>query len=112
MEGPKGGDFRTADLPPWIAPHTDGVVLTLHIQPGARRTAVVGRYGERLKIAVAVPPTDGRANTALIAFLADRIKLPRSSFRIVSGASAREKRIAVVTDSPEFIATALDPEGQ
>jgi uncharacterized protein (TIGR00251 family) len=114
VDGPKGGDFRTATLPPWIAPHTNGVVLTLHIQPGARRTAVVGRHGDRLKISVAVAPTDGRANAALIAFLAERIRVPRSRFTLVSGASAREKRIAVTTDiQPQLIARELDPhEGQ
>lgn len=110
MEGPKGGDFRTAGLPSWIAPHANGVVLTLHIQPGARRTAVVGIYGDRLKIAVAVPPTDGRANAALISFLAERMRIPRSRFTLVSGASAREKRIAIATDStPASVASALDP---
>jgi len=39
----------------------------LHVQPGARRSALLGQYGEALKVAVQAPPTDGRANEALLA---------------------------------------------
>ena len=62
MGEPRGGNFRTAALPPWMEARAGSVVLALHVQPGARRTAVVGPHGERLKIAVASPPADGRAN--------------------------------------------------
>ncbi len=111
MGGPEGGDFRTADLPPWIARRGNNVVLTLHIQPAARRTGVVGRHGDRLKIAVSVPPADGRANAALIAFLAETLGLPKSGFTVLSGASSREKRVAVATErSPGAVAAALDPD--
>jgi uncharacterized protein (TIGR00251 family) len=92
--------------------HGNTIVLTLHIQPAARRTGVVGRHGDRLKIAVAAPPADGRANAALIAFLAETLALPKSSFALVSGASSREKRVAITTDrSLAVLAAALLPSG-
>jgi uncharacterized protein (TIGR00251 family) len=78
----------------------DGVVLALHVQPGARRTAIVGPHGDRLKIAVASPPADGRANAALLEFLAEQLAVPRVAVTLLSGASSREKRVAVSTSTP------------
>ena len=95
MGVPKGSDFRTAELPPWLQTRANEVVLSLHVQPGARRAAVIGTHSERLKVAVASPPTDGRANAALLAFLADRLDLPKSALELVSGAGSREKRVTV-----------------
>ncbi|MGZ8272756.1 MAG: DUF167 domain-containing protein [Burkholderiaceae bacterium] len=86
----------------------EGVVLALHVQPGARRTAVVGLHGDRLKIAIASPPADGRANATLLAFLAERLAVPRLALTLQSGASSREKRVAVATSlPPASIADAL-----
>lgn len=108
MGEPKGVDFRTTALPAWLEARPEGVVLSLHVQPGARRTAVVGPYGERLKVAIASPPTDGRANAALLAFLADRLAVPRAAVTLLSGASSREKRVAVVTSAaPYWVTDAL-----
>jgi uncharacterized protein (TIGR00251 family) len=86
------------------------VVLALHVQPGARRTAVVGPHGERLKIAVASPPADGRANADLLEFLADRLHVPKSSVTLLSGGSSREKRVAVQAPlAPSAIVAVLSP---
>jgi uncharacterized protein len=91
----KRGDSLTATLPPWLRQSDAGVSLSLYVQPGARRTAIVGLHGERLKIAVASPPVDGRANDALLEFLARRLKLRRTALTLASGANSREKRISV-----------------
>ena len=110
MDVAKGSDFRTVGLPVWIESRSEGVVVALHVQPGARRTAIVGPHGDRLKVAVASPPADGRANAALLEFLADRLALPKSCLRLLSGASSREKRIAVDTALPAAtVAAALAP---
>lgn len=106
----KGSDFRTVALPAWIEARSDGVVVALHVQPGARRTAIVGPHGDRLKIAVSSPPADGRANTALMEFLAERLAVPKSCLRLLSGASSREKRVAIIAALPaSTVAAALAP---
>ena len=82
-------------LPAWIRIDTSGVWLALRVQPGARRCAVVGPYGERLKIAVQAPPADGRANEALLAYLADRLNLRPGALRLVAGAASRDKSVLI-----------------
>lgn len=96
--------------PAWLEPRTTGFVLALHVQPGARRTSVIGPHGDRLKVAVAAPPIEGRANSALIDFVAERLDLPKSRVSVVAGANSREKRVAVETELPaETIIAALAP---
>ncbi len=72
-----------------------GVTLAVRAQPGARKTAITGIYGEgaaaQLKIAVHAPPLEGRANHALLVFLAEFFSLSRSSVELVSGDSSRSK---------------------
>lgn len=72
-----------------------GVTLALRAQPGAKKTAFVGIYGEddaaQWKIAVQAPPVEGRANEALIAFLAETFNLPKKSVELVSGERSRIK---------------------
>lgn len=72
-----------------------GVILAVRVQPGAKKTAILGIYGAgaaaQLKIAVQSPPVDGRANEALIAFLAEFFSIPKSAVDIVSGALSRSK---------------------
>jgi hypothetical protein len=73
----------------------DGVTLAVRAQPGAKRSAIVGVYGEgasaQLKIAVNAPPVEGRANEALIAFLSEAFSLPKSAITLTSGKSSRGK---------------------
>jgi uncharacterized protein (TIGR00251 family) len=82
-------------LSEWAARTADGWLLTIHVQPGARRTDVAGLHGSALKIRVAAPPVEGKANAALEAFVAERLGVPRSRVRVVKGELSREKRIAV-----------------
>ena len=74
---------------------SQGVTLAVRAQPGARRTAMGGIYGQgpaaQLKIAVSAPPIEGRANAVLIEFLAETFGLPKSAVEIVSGELARSK---------------------
>jgi uncharacterized protein (TIGR00251 family) len=71
------------------------VVLDLHVQPGAKRTEVAGTHGDRLKIRLAAPPVDGAANDELVRFLAEAFGVPRRNVTIVTGATARRKRVRV-----------------
>jgi hypothetical protein len=70
----------------------EGIVLRIHVQPGAGRSAVVGRHGDALKVRVAAPPVEGRANDATRALLADAFGLPESDVEMTSGQSSRSKR--------------------
>ncbi len=72
-----------------------GVTLAVRAQPGAKRTAIAGIYGDgttaQLKIAVAAQPVEGRANEALMAFLAEILGLPKSAVTLKSGELSRSK---------------------
>jgi uncharacterized protein (TIGR00251 family) len=72
-----------------------GVTLAVRAQPGAKKTAITGVYGEgaaaHLKIAVHAPPLEGRANSALIAFLAETFELSKNKVELVSGELSRSK---------------------
>jgi len=73
----------------------EGVAIAVRAQPGAKKTAIIGVYGEgasaQLKIAVNAPPIEGRANDALVAFLADYFSIPRSRIALLSGETSRNK---------------------
>ena len=81
-------------MPSWLRADGSGSLLTLHIQPGAKRTEVVGEHGDALKIRLAAPPVDGKANDALIAFLADARGLPRRDLELRAGMASRRKLVA------------------
>lgn len=80
----------------WWSQAADGsVVLALHIQPGAKKTELAGLHGEALKIRLAAPPVDGKANAALLAFLAKACGVSKSAVELVSGETSRSKRVRV-----------------
>lgn len=91
----------------WLRADGDGVVLALHIQPGAKRTECAGLHGEALKIRLAAPPVDGKANEALIAYLAKTLGVAKSQVELVSGQSSRAKRVRIGAVSAESVAAAL-----
>ena len=70
----------------------EGIVLRIHVQPGAGRSAVVGRHGDALKVRVAAPPVEGRANDAARSLLADALGLPHDGVELTGGQSSRTKR--------------------
>lgn len=70
-------------------------MLELHVQPGASRTGVAGLHGGRLKLRLAARAVDGKANAALIAFLAERLGAARRDVTIEAGEAGRAKRVAV-----------------
>ncbi|HEX6733398.1 MAG TPA: DUF167 domain-containing protein [Azonexus sp.] len=89
----------------WFRVGSDGVItLTLHIQPGARTTECAGMHGDALKIRLAAPPVDGKANAALIAFVAERLGCGRSDVILKSGQTSRRKVLAVSGSTPEAVA--------
>lgn len=73
----------------------DAVVLAVHVQPGAGRTAVVGRHGTAMKVRVAAPPTGGRANTACADLIAETFGVKPAAVEVVGGETSRSKRFRV-----------------
>jgi uncharacterized protein (TIGR00251 family) len=71
------------------------LILDLHVQPGASRTEFAGRHGERIKVRITARAADGKANQALIQFLAAHFGVPRRSITIIAGAKSRTKRVAI-----------------
>ena len=69
--------------------------LRLRVSPGATRAGVVGRHGDAWKVSVTAPPTDGRANDAVLELLADTLAVPRAAVTLVSGHAARDKIVAL-----------------
>ena len=78
-------------------------MISVHAQPGARRTEVAGLHGDSLKIRVAAPALEDRANEALVDFIAQRLGVARRDVALVAGAKSREKRF-------EIRAAGADPE--
>jgi uncharacterized protein len=72
------------------------VIVELHVQPGASRTEFAGKHGERLKVRLQARAVDGKANDALIEFLAAHFGVPRRNVRIVSGLKSRQKRVQIL----------------
>jgi uncharacterized protein len=83
----------------FLRDHPDGCSVAVRVQPGAKRTAIAGIHGEgadsRLKIALPAPPIEGRANEALVDFLAGTLSIPRSAVMIAHGQTGRSKLVVL-----------------
>lgn len=80
---------------PWCRVVDGGWSLTIRVQPGARRSEVVGPHGDALRIRVASPPVDGKANAELVRFLAEHLGLPARAVAITRGQTSRTKVVHV-----------------
>lgn len=93
----------------------EGVTLAVRAQPGAKKTAIAGVYGEgdaaQLKIAVQAPPIEGRANEALVKFLAATFSVPKSSVEILSGELGRTKVFLLRGAALANVQAAIDSAG-
>jgi uncharacterized protein len=87
----------------------DGCTLAVRVHPGARKNGVTGLHADAVKIALTAPPVDGKANEALIAFLAEALRLPRARIAIVAGVTSRTKTVRITGKSAAEVAAALFP---
>ncbi len=85
----------------WYRREGDSITLTLHIQPGAKRSEVAGLHGEALKIRLAAPPIEGRANEALLRFVADSFDVPLRQVELLRGAQSRHKMVKITGSKVE-----------
>jgi hypothetical protein len=85
--------------PAWRREDGDDVLLMLHVQPGAKRTAIAGVHGTgaaaRLRVRLAAPPVDGKANAELLRFLAAAFAVPLRGVTLVRGATSRQKVVRI-----------------
>ena len=91
----------------WCQSDGDDSLLILHVQPGAKQTGIAGMHGEALKIRLAAPPVDGKANDCLMAYLAKTLGVPKSRITLDAGASSRSKRLRIHGLPPAQIAGKL-----
>jgi uncharacterized protein (TIGR00251 family) len=83
-------------LPPYVEAIEPGVWrVRLWIQPGAKKSELAGLYQERLKVKLAAPPVDGKANKALLAYLADILNIKKNEIELAAGETSRQKTIVV-----------------
>jgi uncharacterized protein len=95
----------------WYRRDGDTLALTLHVQPGAKRTEIAGLHGQALKIRLAVPPVEGRANKVLLKFIAELFDVPLRQVALQKGGKSRHKVILVecsCVDPEVIIATGAD----
>ena len=75
-----------------------GWELRIHVQPGASKTELAGVFGEAIRIRLAAPALEGRANRALIDFLSRLLDVPRRHIAVLSGEHGRDKRLLIRQD--------------
>ena len=85
-----------------------GVSFRVKVQPRARKNAIAGTVGDALKLALTAPPVDGRANQAVIQFLADALEIPRASVTIASGEISRDKVVRIAGVSKQTVEQRLE----
>lgn len=87
----------------WYRKQGEVITLTLHVQPGAKHSNIAGLHGDALKIRLAAPPIEGRANEALLKYLAELFDVPLRQVELKQGAQSRHKVVAIS-------GSVLDPE--
>lgn len=85
------------------------VCLKLLVQPKAKRTCIVGVHGDMLKLAVAAPPVDGKANKQVISFFSDIFGIRKSTIKILSGQHSRKKTCLIEELEEMAVRSALEP---
>jgi len=94
--------------PSWLKRTGSGWTIAVHVQPGAKRSAVGGLHGDRLKLRIAAPPIEGRANIAVAEFIAAALGVARTRVSVAAGERSRDKLVAV--DAPECDPRRLLPD--
>jgi uncharacterized protein len=98
-----------SDADEFVKDVSDGCTVNVRVQPGAKRDAVIGIHANAVKVTLSAPPLDGKANEALIAFIAERLRLPRARVALVTGAASRSKMLRITGKSAAEVKAALFP---
>ena len=86
----------------FITASNDGCYMNIYVSPNAKSTSIEGTRNGRLKVRIASPPVDGKANKELLRFLVNRLDVRRSDIKLVAGEKSKYKRL--------FVHTITDPE--
>lgn len=95
--------------PTWLQQQGSDCLITVRVTPRASRSGVLGEEAEWLRIRLQAPPVDGKANAALIEWLADTIKRPKRTIALISGDTNRLKRLRITDITPEELIAKLNP---
>jgi len=86
------------------------VRVSVHVQPRAARSEIVGLHGAALKVRLQAPPVDGAANEALVTLLAERLGVARRAVRVVAGTSSRAKTVEVDGTTEDAVRALAAPQ--
>jgi len=92
----------------WLKTSKDGVVISIHLTPRAKRDAIEGRHGEALKVRIKAPPVEGKANEYLLKFIAGKLSIPRANVAMIRGETSRDKQVLVTGLSTDEIRSRTD----
>ncbi|MGC1870055.1 MAG: DUF167 domain-containing protein [Acidobacteriaceae bacterium] len=98
-----GPALRIRDTP-------QGAVFEVHVHPRAKRTAITGTLDGRVKVALASPPVDGRANEELQRFFSRLFEVSRNAVQLVGGEHTRDKRVLIAGRDGAAILVVIDRE--
>ena len=98
--------------PRYLRATSEGAVLEVYVAPRAKVSKVVGFHGGYPKIALAAPPTDGRANEELIVVLRALFGIPRARIELLRGDTSKRKTVLLRGVSPEQVRTELEKSGK
>jgi hypothetical protein len=95
----------------WYRRNADVITLTLHVQPGAKRSEINGLYGDALKVRLAAPPIEGRANEALLKYVAQLFGVSLRQVELKQGMQSRHKIVAITGSNiePENLLLKINP---
>ena len=99
----------TEESAPRIRDTPQGAVFEVHVHPRAKRTAITGILDGRVKLALASPPVDGRANEELQRFFAKLFEVSRSAVKLVGGEHTRDKRVLIAGRDGAAILAVIEP---
>ena len=95
-------------MPLEISKTKEGVLVSLHVVPGAKKAQFCGLYGNSLKVKVMSKPEGGKANAEVVELLSKKLSIPKSLVQIIRGLKSREKVVLLVGQSKESVLDKID----
>ena len=96
----------------WLVDLGDHLRIEVIVVPRSSRTRVTGVHDQRLRIQLAAPPVDGKANDALVRFLAQTLDIAKAQIEITSGGNGRRKTVRLIGVSQKTALLRLSPAQQ